>query len=263
MIPSIGNKIILDAFYSGPPRTFTNTFGETTYVVGDIITFSKASGITPFPVRNGVNFKISLYGAAGGNFAGDSGTGGNSNGGILVATINLSTYQNTNLCFVRGGGGYNATSSGDGSMYPDYPGGYNGGGSGAGSHGPGGGGRTDLRIGAATSYSQYYSTELLVAGGGGGGYGTYGTNGRYYGDDGCSGDTNGDGTGYPLDNGGGGSGYYGGQASCGDDTNDAGSGSNYYDAGMTVTVHTNTRITGTTGGNTGHGYFIVEVMSVS
>lgn len=263
MIPSIGNKIMSDIFYNGPPRALTDTFGETTYVVGDVITFSKVVGITTFPVRNGVNFKISLYGAAGGNFAGDSGDGGNSNGGILVATINLSTYQNTNLCFVRGGGGSNATSTGDGDMSNVYGGGYNGGGWGAGTHGPGGGGRTDLRTGAATSDSQYYNTELLVAGGGGGGYGTYGTNSRYYGDYGCAGDTNGDGTGYPLDNGGGGGGYYGGQASCSDDGNDAGSGSNYYDAVKTVTVHTNTRITGTTGGNTGHGYFIVEVMSVS
>lgn len=271
MIPGIGNRIISGLASGQASRaafdlsnTFTLPDGATTYVVGDKITFSKASGITTFPVRNGANFKISLYGAGGGNFASDYGYGGNANGGIMIATINLSSYQNTNLTFVRGAGGGNATNNIDASQGVNFYGGYNGGGNGAGVGGPGGGGRTDLRTGAATSDSQYYNTELLVACGGGGGNGTMSSSGsRYWGNSGCSGDTNGDGTGYGLDNGGGGGGYYGGQASCSDDGRDAGSGTNYYDAAKTVTVHTNTRITGTNGGNNGAGYFIVEVMSVA
>lgn len=241
-----------------PPVTLTDTFtisSRNFYAPGDTFTFSKGTNVVTFPVRNGAIFKISMYGAGGGNFSGDGGSGGNPTGGILIVSINLSSYQNTNLYFYRGGGGQNSTSGIDGADYPIYSGGTNGGGGGAGTRGPGGGGRTDLRV---TSNDPY--TELLVAGGGGGGFNNLGTNGsRIFGSTGCSGMFGS----YAGDNAGGGGGYYGGSASCSDDGSAGGAGSNYYDPAKTVTVFENTRISGQTGGNSGNGYFKVEVISTA
>lgn len=241
---------------SAPPVALTDTFTiptRSTYVPGDKFTFSQsAGGPIAFPVRNGATFKISMYGAGGGNFSG-AGSGGNANGGILIVNINLSYYQNTNLFFYKGGGGDNSISSID-QCYGGFAGGFNGGGSGAGSRGPGGGGRTDLRITAGSPFS-----ELLVAGGGGGGYGALSTGGsRFQGASGC-GDMFGD---YCGDNAGGGGGYQGGSASCGDDDSNGGPGSNFFNASRTTLVIQNTTITGQTGGNSGDGYFIVEVLTV-
>lgn len=198
-------------------NTFTLPNADTKYVVGDTITFSKpantaainaSNGIYTFPVRNGINFRIKLYGG--------------------------------------GGGGQNGEGSVDGSESSLYAGGYNGGGNGAGSAGPGGGGRTDLRYGNPSGVAaNNYNTEILVAGGGGG-LGTAGScGGRYYGDSGCSGMCGS----YPCDNAGGGGGYYGGCASCGDDTLNGGYGTNYYDNSRLVTLNVNTYYNSNAGGN--------------
>lgn len=260
---------------SRAPVTLTDTFtlpnSDTKYVVGDIINFTKpadtaqitaSNGIYTFPVRNGINFRIKLYGAAGGYFNNaTSQYGSNSNGGIMDALINLQSYQNGNLYIVRGGGGQNATVNIDGSPDALYAGGFNGAGWGSGTGGPGGGGRTDLRTGNPSGTASTNNlTELLVAAGGGGGIGSYGQSGnRYWGNSGCSGVCGC----CNCDNGGGGGGYYGGGASCGDDERNGGSGTNYYDAGKTVTVYTNSIFNSNSGGNAGHGYFSIEVVSVS
>ena len=88
---------------SRAPVTLTDTFtlpnADTKYVVGDIINFTKpadtieitsGTGNYTFPVRNGINFRIKLYGGAGGfhnNLT--SQYGSNSNGGIIDALVNL------------------------------------------------------------------------------------------------------------------------------------------------------------------------------
>ena len=235
-----------------PPVSLSNTMTtpDDLWAVGDVVSYSKGTGQTIFPVRNGAHFKISLYGAAGGNLSNQN--GGNSNGGIMIATVNLTAYANTNLYFYRGGGGGGANGI-DGCTAPGF-GGYNGGGSGWGSGGPGGGGRTDLRFTTSTQ------NEILVAGGGGGGRANRGTSGsRYQGRTGCSG-MFGD---YCGDNGGGGGGYYGGNASCEDDGQAGGPGSNYILPSRQVTIHQNQIFNTTTGGNTGDGYFTLEVISVA
>jgi hypothetical protein len=247
---------LLAASGGRPPEALTNTFttSDGKWAVGDSVTFNKGQGDRAFPVRNGTIFRIALYGAGGGDFSGATGaTGGNANGGILDANINLSSYQNTNLTIVTGGGGANSNGNIDG-CDGFGSGGYNGGGYGQGSRGPGGGGRTDLRTQATDQ-----TTELLVAGGGGGGFGTLGTSGRYYGDNGCGG-MFGD---YCGDNAGGGSGYLGGQASCSDDGSNGGSGTNYYNPSLTTSVITDTRISGQAGGNSGAGYFTIVVVGVA
>jgi hypothetical protein len=248
-----------------PPEALSNTFNtsDSLYVIGDTITFDKPASLSSpgggnhlFPIRNGVQFRIKLYGASGGYHNGaTSQYGSNSNGGIIDATIDLSSYANTSLYIYKGGAGQNAESGIDGYDYYVYTGGrYNGGGRGAGVGGASGGGRTDLRV--TTSYA----TELLVAGGGGGGLGSFGTSSsRYSGRDGGYG-YEGD---YEKDNAGGGGGYYGGNASDGDDTRNGGPGSNYYDSGKTITVHQDTRINGRSGGNQSGGWFEIEVISVS
>jgi len=247
-----------------PPEALTNTFttSDNLYVVGDTITFTKPASLSSpgggnhlFPIRNGVQFRIKLYGASGGYHNGSTSQyGSNSNGGIIDATIDLSSYANTSLYIYKGGAGQNAESGIDGSDWYVYTGGrYNGGGAGAGVGGASGGGRTDLRV--TTSYA----TELLVAGGGGGGVGNAGTSGsRYYGRDGGTG-YSGD---YEKDNAGGGGGYYGGNASDGDDDRRGGPGSNYYNSAKTITVHQNTTINGTGGGNQSGGWFEIEVIAV-
>jgi hypothetical protein len=249
---------------SRTPEILSNTFdtSDSKYTVGDTITFDKPASLSSagggnhlFPIRNGIQFRIKLYGASGGYHNGaTSQYGSNSNGGIIDATIDLSSYANTSLYIYKGGAGQNAAGI-DGSDWYVYTGGrYNGGGRGAGTGGASGGGRTDLRV--TTSYA----TELLVAGGGGGGYGSGGTSGqRYSGKDGVTG-YSGD---YEKDNGGGGGGYYGGRGSDGDDTRNGGPGSNYYDSGKTITVHQNTTISGRSGGNQSGGWFEIEVISVS
>ena len=256
-----------------PPEVLTDTFttSDNLYVVGDTITFTKpadtgtinsSNGIYAFPIRNGTQFKITLYGAAGGAMNNATNRyGGNSNGGIISATMDLSAYVNTNLYIVRGGGGQNSQTGIDGSSGRPYSGGrFNGGGQGAGTRGPSGGGRTDLRTSnPGTNPASGYSSELLVAGGGGGEYGDQGTSGgRYYGQNGGSG-YEGD---YAKDNGGGGGGYYGGNASNGDDNSRGGPGSNFYNASKTITLHTNTTRNTSSGGNNGHGYFGIEVIAV-
>lgn len=235
-----------------PPVTLSNTMTtpDDLWAVGDVVTYSKAQGSTLFPVRNGAHFKISLYGAAGGNLSNQA--GGNSNGGIMIATVNLASFATSLLYIYRGGGGGGA--GGIDGCYDVGTAGYNGGGWGAGSGGPGGGGRTDLRIG-----SNAYD-EILVAGGGGGGYGNRGTSGtRFNGQSGCGG-MFGE---YCGDNGGGGGGYFGGNASCEDDGRAGGPGSNYNNPSYTVTVHQNSSFNTTSGGNTGNGYFTIEVISLA
>lgn len=253
--------------------TFTLEGGATEYVVGDTITFTQPANTTAvydvnsiytFPVLNGAEFKISMYGGGGGYYTTNI-WGQSPNGGIMIATMDLSAYQGSNLYIVRGGGGEGSTNSIDDSTGSPYDGGYNGGGDGGGSKGPGGGGRTDLRIDnpGVDQEGASKTTELLVAGGGGGAAGTLtGTYVRYFGRNGGSGDT-GDPDYYPLDNGGGGSGYLGGTASDSDDGLNGASGTNYNDVGKTVTVHTNSRITNRAGGNAGHGYFVIEVISIA
>lgn len=235
-----------------PPVSLSNTMTtpDGLWAVGDVVTYSKSTGQTTFPVRNGAHFKVSLYGAAGGNLSNQ--TGGNSNGGIMIATLNLTAYANTTLYFYRGGGGGGA--GGIDGCYDVGTAGYNGGGWGAGSGGPGGGGRTDLRF-TTSAYD-----EILVAGGGGGGRGNQGTGGsRYQGSSGCGG-MFGD---YCGDNGGGGGGYYGGNASCSDDGQAGGPGSNYILASRQVSIDQNQTFNSTSGGNTGNGYFTIEVISVA
>ena len=247
------------------PEALSNTFAtsDLKYVPGDTIVFDKPASLSSagggnhsFPIRNGAQFRIKLYGASGGYHNGSTDQyGSNSNGGIIDATIDLSSYANTSLYIYKGGAGQNAEGGVDGWDYFGYTGGrYNGGGRGTGSSGSSGGGRTDLRV--TTSYA----TELLVAGGGGGGFGNAGTSGsRYSGRDGGYG-YSGD---YPKDNSGGGGGYYGGNASDGDDDRRGGPGSNYYDSAKTITVHQNTTINGRSGGNQSGGWFEIEVISVS
>ena len=247
--------------------TFTLPVGST-YVPGDKIIISKpantgtlgSSSIFTFPVSNGKTFRIKLYGGAGGHHDGDSSLWGfNFNGGILDVDIDLSAYADTDLYIVRGGGGQNADGI-DGSTSYEHPGGYNGGGYGSGTGGAGGGGRTDLRTGdPGTSASTNSQTELLVAGGGGGGLGTWANQaGRYAGAYGGSGMAGA----YAKDNAGGGSGYYGGGASDSDDGRNGRSGTNYYDVGKTSVVNEDTFIVGTTGGNEGHGYFEIEILTI-
>lgn len=270
----IGVGIMRMVFGSGgrAAEALVNTFAtsDSLYVVGDTISFLKpsntsaiaaANGIYVFPVRNGKQFKISLYGGGGGYHNNTYTWGANPNGGILVATIDLTAYQGTDLYIVRGGAGQNDSSSIDGYTGSGQLGGFNGGGRGAGSSGPSGAGRTDLRTGnPGTNPATNYATELLVAGGGGGGYGTNtALNIRYYGGNGQTG-TEGD---YPRDNAGGGAGYTGGKGSTGDDTRNGTTGTNYYDAVKTITVHQNLRCLNlTSGGNSGHGYFTIEVISI-
>jgi len=262
-------------FSSREPVSLINTFSipnSTIYVAGDTITFTKpantvyvnvSTGIYTFPVRNGVNFRVQLYGGGGGYFNDLTNQyGANPNGGVMDAVINLSTYQNTNLYIVRGGGGQNSASGNDqseGIPYSNF--GFNGGGYGGGNRGGCGGGRTDLRTGNPSGVATTNSlTELLVAGGGGGGFGTLGITGnRYQGINGCYGSTGS----YPYDTAGGGGGYYGGNSDCGDDSSNGGSGSNYYDATKTITVNTNGYYTARTGGNDGNGYFIITVLTTS
>jgi hypothetical protein len=228
--------------------TDTFTTSDDTWIVGDTVTFSKSTGQKTFPIRNGKVFRIALYGGAGGGI----GTN-NSNGGTLDVAIDLTSYQNSNLYIYSGGQGSNSSSSIDGSCGCLYSGGFNGGGQGCGTRGPGGGGRTDLRTSTSST------SELLVAAGGGGGYGTLGSTGtRVNGSQGCSGLFGS----YCGDNGGGGGGYYGGSASCADDGSNGGSGTNYYNSSLVSTVYTNTRISGTSGGNSGNGYFTITVVSV-
>ena len=234
----------------------SNTFDvpNSLYVPGDVITFSAGTGTTTFPVRNGKVFRISMWGAGGGSTGNPGGVGGNANGGIIVADINLSAYANSNLFFVRGGGGINSTTGIDGSCSSVYAGGSNGGGNGAGTRGAGGGGRTDLRTVSGTTTS-----ELLVAGGGGGNSGTLGTTGtRFQGSAGCTGLFGS----WCGDNGGGGGGYFGGASSCSDDGSNAGAGSNFITTAVSTTTITNTRISGTSGGNSGNGRFTVQVISI-
>lgn len=258
------------------PEALVDTFvtSDDKWVVGDTVTFNKtsndfdltiANAIHTFPIRNGIQFKISLYGGGGGYHNGSTSIwGSNANGNTLITTIDLSAYADTNLYIVRGAGGQNASTSIDGSEGTPYDGGFNGGGDGAGSAGAGGGGRTDLRIIDPAGNQELQASrqsELLVAAGGGGGTNGYSTSNysRYYGDDGNSGDCGG----YPCDNAGSGAGYYGGISRDSDDGRQGSSGFNYYDAVKTITVHTNTRTTTISGGNQYHGYFVIEVISVS
>ena len=243
--------------------TNTMTTPDGKWVVGDTVAYSKLQTPTysfspasvTFPVRNGEQFRIKLYGGSGGSIGSAGAYGGNSNGSTMDATVNLLSFQDGNLYIYFGGAGQNSSTSIDGSTGRPYGrAGQNGGGAGGGSRGPSGGGRTDLR--RTTSNL----TEILVASGGGGGYGNYSTiSTRVQGQAGRSGYVGS----YPADNGGGGGGYYGGSASQQDDGSNGGSGTNYSDSTYTTTVHQNTRISGTSGGNQGTGYFEIEVISIS
>lgn len=246
--------------------TQSMTTSDDRWAVGDTVIYpnsaSYANNNTPdilsadFPVRNGVQFRIKMYGASGGAMNNAGQFGGNGNGATLDVTVDLSSYQEQTLYFFMGGPGQNSTSSIDGSSGRPYgTAGVNGGGAGAGTRGPSGGGRTDLRVTSSDVYS-----ELLVAGGGGGGNGTLGATGtRYQGAAGGSGYAGS----YAKDNGGGGGGYYGGNASNADDGSDGGSGTNYVSSSIQVTVHQNTEVNGSGGGNLGDGWFEFEVISVA
>jgi hypothetical protein len=272
----IGVGIMNILFSSGrAPITLTNTFtlpgGVTEYVVGDKINFTRPSdtidvsynnqGLYEFPVRNGRIFLIRLFGAGGGKINNIGYRGGNANGGWATGYIDLSNYRNTNLFIVRGGGGQGSSANIDGSPEIVYYGGYNGGGHGGGTRGPGGGGRTDLRTSTpgTSNGSMNYTTELMVAGGGGGGYGTLSYTGtRFYGKAGGIGYVGS----YAKDNAGGGGGYYGGDASDSDDGSNGGSGTNWF-GNLVTQVLVDARFTDfTSGGNAGHGYFEIEVMSI-
>jgi len=251
------------------PEALVGTFAtsDDTWAVGDTVNYTTSNyspsysyySFSPsyvlFPVRNGVEFRIKLYGGSGGSVGGNPNFGGNANGGIVDATVDLSAYADTDLYIYLGGAGQNSSSSIDGSSGRPYgAAGQNGGGQGAGTRGPSGGGRTDLRTSTSTT------SELMVAAGGGGGWGSYGTSSqRVNGYAGLSGYTGS----YARDNGGGGGGYYGGNASSADDGSNGGTGSNYIASGILVTSHQNSTYGGTSGGNQGNGYFSIEVISVS
>ena len=250
---------------SRDPVSLTNTMDtpDGLWVPGDTVTYTKVSppadtfspASVTFPVRNGGEFRIKLYGGSGGATSNPGNFGGNSNGNIVDAQLNLTSYQDSNLYFYLGGSGQNSTGGIDGSTGRPYGrAGQNGGGRGAGTRGPSGGGRTDLRVNSGDVFS-----ELLVAGGGGGGGGSRGTSGtRYQGQDGRAGFTGS----FPYDNGGGGGGYFGGNGSQEDDGSNGGRGSNYTTDGSVVTVFQNTETNGTSGGNQGNGYFELTVISV-
>lgn len=236
--------------------TDTMSTPDDTWVTGDTVSYTPFNN-TPsqqsvtFPVRNGRQFRIRLYGGAGGQIGNPGNYGGRNNGGIYEADVNLSQFQNQNIYLRLGGAGQNSANFIDGSTGRPYGNaGQNGGGRGAGTRGPSGGGRSDLR-----SSTNAFS-EILVASGGGGGYGNLGvSNNRVDGLDGRNGFTGS----FPYDNGGGGGGYRGGNASNADDGSNGGSGSNYSNGTYTDSVRQNSRYT-SGGGNSGPGYFEMTVL---
>ena len=148
-----------------PYNKMSNGYAKiTNTVTNEVYNFDYINGEKTFVVPNTANYKVELWGAAGGG--GHYGTGSRAGrGGYSAGTIQLKA--NTTLYINVGGAG---KYGGGSSPYGGPVGGYNGGGYGGNSGSGSGGGATDIRLTSIHNASSLESlkSRIIVAGGGGG-----------------------------------------------------------------------------------------------
>ena len=154
--------------YTGVSATYT-----VRVVPSSETEISYSGSVYTYTVPYTGNYKLEVWGAAGGNYTGNTSTEGGK-GGYAYGFVSLTAGQNLYVCV--GGKGEDTTDS-NGTSVSVKAGGYNGGGNGGTStnyyHPPAGGGATHIakttNRGTLANYSNNRSEVLIVAGGGGGG----------------------------------------------------------------------------------------------
>lgn len=232
----LGNEPTKEWMDSNIPY-FVGSYGKLQ--AGDILNYDYTGAVQTVTLPKGV-YKLEVWGAEGGGsrLSGNSDSGLGGLGGYSTGTITIE--KNTAIYVYVGGAGGSSTNG-------NAAGGFNGGGQGYASGfsepGNGGGGASDIRIGADSLYNR-----VIVAGGGGGGgedpsdayghgggtTGVAGTGSPSNGIQTAAGTNGGFGVGAGTnkgDGGGGGGGWYGGgtsqSSSGGSDTQGGGGGSGY------------------------------------